>query len=114
MTSAETTTSATVTTRTKPRVSRAWKVCGMKARTRRRYQGRRGLPRPVAPGRDVVARSALGEGVSGSSDGQDERRARRVVLDLVAQVAHVDVDRLLVLVERLVVAEQLEQLATRI
>ena len=41
------------------------------------------------------------------------RGARRVVLDLVAQVADVDVDRLLVLVERLVVAQQLEQLAAR-
>ena len=35
---------------------------------------------------------------------------RRVVLDLVAEVADVDVDRLLVLVERFVVAEELEEL----
>ena len=55
--------------------------------------------------------SALGEGVADTSDRQDERRRRRVVLDLLAQVADVDVDGLLVLVERLVVAQQLEQLA---
>ena len=57
------------------------------------------------------ARSALGEGVADTSDRQHEHRRRRIVLDLVAQMAHVDVDRLLVLVERLVVAQQLEQLA---
>ena len=59
------------------------------------------------------ATSALGELVAGAPDRQHELRHRRVVLDLVAQVAHVDVDRLLVLVERLVVAQQLEQLAPR-
>ena len=59
-----------------------------------------------------AGRSALGEGVADTSHRQDERRRRRVVLDLVAQMADVDVDGLLVLVERLVVAQQLEQLAS--
>src|SRR6185369_11245504 len=36
------------------------------------------------------------------------------VLDLVAQMAHMDIDRLLVLIERLIVAQQLEQLAARV
>jgi hypothetical protein len=58
-----------------------------------------------------TAGSALGEGVPDTSHRQDERGIGRVVLDLLAQVADVDVDRLLVLVERLVVAQQLEQLA---
>ena len=73
----------------------------------RRRACRSALRKPPAPCRP----SALGEGVADTSDGQDEGRRGRVVLDLVAQVADVDVDRLLVLVERLVVAEQLEQLA---
>src|SRR5664279_4527456 len=58
--------------------------------------------------------SALGEGVTGTSNGQHEHRHRRVVLDLLAQVADVDVDRLLVLVQGLVVAQQLEQLPARV
>ena len=58
-----------------------------------------------------MPRSALGERVADTADRQHERRRRRIVLDLLAQVAHVDVDGLLVLVERLVVAQQLEQLA---
>src|SRR5207253_7458602 len=53
----------------------------------------------------------FGERVTGAADGEDERRIGRVVLELFAQVADVHVDRLLVLVERLVVADQLEQLA---
>src|SRR5439155_1685288 len=48
--------------------------------------------------------SALGEGVADSPHGQDEGWRGGIVLDLLAQVADVDVDRLLVLVERLVVA----------
>src|SRR5215208_4046890 len=55
--------------------------------------------------------SALGECVTDASNRHDERRSGGIVLDLVAEVAHVDVDRLLVLVERLVVAQELEQLA---
>src|SRR4051794_22462936 len=55
----------------------------------------------------------LGEGVPGTPHCEDEARIRGVVLELLAQMAHVDVDRLLVLVERLVVADELEQLASR-
>jgi len=55
--------------------------------------------------------SALGEGVADTPDRLDEDGVGWVVLDLVAEVAHVDVDRLLVLVERLVVAEELQELA---
>ena len=54
------------------------------------------------------------EGVPDASDGQDEGGGRRVILDLLAKVAHVDVDGLLVLVERLIVAQQLEQLRARV
>src|SRR5262249_11717779 len=57
--------------------------------------------------------SALGEGVPGAPDREDERGVARVVLELLAQVAHMDVDGLLVLVQRLVVAHQLQQLAAR-
>src|SRR5947207_9113173 len=59
----------------------------------------------------AVLALALGEGVPDAPDGHDERRRRGIILDLVAEVADVDVDRLLVLIERLVVAEQLEELA---
>src|SRR4249919_284682 len=86
------------TTSRKASVSRAWKVRG---KSRRRPFGR--LVR-------ASGRSALGEGVADTSHRQDEGRRCGVVLDLVAQVAHVHVDGLLVLVERLVVAQQLEQL----
>src|SRR6185312_6628662 len=88
-------------TATKATVSRPWKVRG---RTRRRRRQRRE--------RRNTGRSALGERVADAADRQDERRRRRIVLDLLAQVADVHVDGLLVLVERLVVAQQLEQLAT--
>src|SRR5689334_14607026 len=79
-------------------VSRAWNV--------------RGTSRPKSRG-SLLPRgaSALGEGVADTAHRLDERGRRRVVLDLVPEMADVDVDRLLVLVERLVVAEQLEQLA---
>ena len=73
----------------------------------------RGSARPVAPGSSWCT-SALREGVARAPHRQDEPRAGRVVLELLAQVADVDVDRLLVLVERLVVADQLEQLAPRV
>src|SRR5579863_6050435 len=88
---------------TKLSVSRAW--------------NRRGRIRPSARRAKRVGfrrRSALGEGVTGTTHRQHEGRHRRIVLDLVAQMAHMDVDRLLVLVERLVVAQQLEQLAPRV
>src|SRR6476661_3446025 len=88
------------TTSRKASVSRAWHVRG---KSRRRPFGRWTRP---------SGRSALGEGVADTSHRQDEDGRRRVVLDLVAQVADVHVDGLLVLVERLVVAQQLEQLAT--
>src|SRR5688500_1497130 len=101
MTTAETSSRVSATTPTKPSVSRAWKVRGAR---RRNFFSR---PR----GRGL---SALGECIADSAHGQHERRRRGVVLDLVAQVADVDIDRLLVLVERLVVAEQLEQLAARV
>ena len=55
-------------------------------------------------------RSAFGECVSGATDSQDECGRRRIVLDLVAEMADMDVDRLLVLVERLVITEQLQEL----
>src|SRR5690242_12051495 len=56
---------------------------------------------------------ALGEGVPGTPHRQDEARIGRIVLELLAQMADVDVDGLLVLVERLVIAHQLEQFAPR-
>src|SRR5687767_6017485 len=75
----------------------------MSRRRRRAGRDRRG-----------TGRSALGERVAHATNGQDEGRRRRIVLDLLAQVADVDVDGLLVLVEGLVVAQQLEELATRV
>ena len=59
----------------------------------------------------MVRASALGEGVADTAHRQHELRRRGIVLDLLAQVADVDVDRLLVLVQGLVVTEQLEELA---
>src|SRR5262245_23084667 len=106
------------TTPAKPTVRRPWSVLGQSRRTRagihrrrRRISGRAaatsgaGAPPPSAG----PAGSALGEGVADTTDGHDEGRRGRVVLDLVAKMADVDVDRLLVLVERFVVAEQLEE-----
>src|SRR5262245_37112343 len=90
-------------TATNATVNRPWKVRGI------RWRSRAGIRERVAP-----AVSALGEGVPDTSDRQDEGRDGGVVLDLVAQVADVDVDGLLVLIERLVVAEQLEQLGSRV
>jgi hypothetical protein len=87
-------------------VSRAWNVRGMTRRPGRSL--RRSEPDPAAG----VA-SALGEGVAGSPHGQHELGLRGVVLDLVPEMADVHVDRLLVLVECLVVAEQLQELAPR-
>src|SRR5262245_42117988 len=93
--------SVSATMPTNATVRRAWKV--------------RGTSRFKPFGRDRPdGSSALGEGVADTAHRLDERRRGGIVLDLVAQVAHVDVDRLLVLVERLVVAKQLEQLAPRV
>src|SRR5439155_25863290 len=58
--------------------------------------------------------SALGEGVADSPHGQDEGGRGGIVLDLLAKVADVDVDRLLVVVECLIVAEELEELGPRV
>src|ERR1700716_3317622 len=91
MTTADAIVRVSATTPTAASVRRAWNVRGV---SRRR------------------TRSALSEGVADSPDGQDERGSRRIVLDLLAQVADMDVDRLLVLVERLVVPQQLEQLGS--
>src|ERR1035437_8833735 len=55
--------------------------------------------------------SALREGVPRAADRQDEPRAGWIVFQLLAQVADVDVDRLFVLVQRLVIADELQQLA---
>src|SRR4051794_25022185 len=55
----------------------------------------------------------LGERVAGATDGQDECWFGWIVLDLLAKVTDVDVDRLLVLVERFIVAHEFEQLTAR-
>src|SRR4029079_11012315 len=92
-----------VTTNRNAPVRRPWKVRGRSRRSRRGSRARRS-----------TSRSALGEGVTDTSHRQDEHRCRRVVLDLVSQVADVDVDGFLVLVESLVITQQLEQLGTGI
>src|SRR6478752_7094905 len=99
MTRTVTRASVSVTTNKNAHVRRPWNVCG---RSRRNRPGRRA--------RRSTGRSALGEGVADTPHRQDEGRRRRIVLDLVPQMADVDVDRLLILVERLVIAQQLEQL----
>src|SRR5579862_2913283 len=103
MTPTKTSSKVSATTPEKAIVSRAANVRGRSGRSQLRILRR-------AP----IGRSALGEGVARTSDGEDEDRQRRIVLDLLAQVADVDVDRLLVLVEGLVVTEQLEELAPRV
>src|SRR4029079_8152788 len=92
--------SVSASTATSATVRRPWKVRGM---SRRRRFGSRIRRLPVA--------SALGEGVADTPHRQDEHRHGRSVLYLVAQMADVDVDGLIVLVEGFVVAQQLEQLA---
>src|SRR3954465_7159630 len=99
MTRTVTSASVSVTTNRKAAVRRPWNVRGRSRRNRPGMRARRS-----------TGRSALGEGVPDTPHRQDEHRRRRVVLDLVPQVADVDVDRLLVLVEGLVVAQELEQL----
>src|SRR3954447_26001758 len=99
MTRTVTSASVSVTAKRNARVRRPGKVLGRSRRNRPGMRARRS-----------TGRSALGEGVADTPHRQDERRGRRVVLDLVAQMAHVHVDRLLVLIERLVVAQELEQL----
>src|SRR3954471_6870100 len=103
MTRTVTSASVSVTTNRKAPVRRPWNVRGRSRRNRPGMRARRS-----------TGRSALGEGVPDTPHRQDEHRRRRVVLDLVPQVADVDVDRLLVLVEGLVVAQQLQQLRARV
>src|SRR5688572_2858116 len=88
---------------TKATLRRAWNVRGFNRRRRRSQVNRR-----------CTASSAFREGVTDTPHGQDECGRRRVVLDLLPEMADMDVDRLLVLVERLVVAQQFEQFATRV
>src|SRR6187455_2527776 len=106
------------TTPMKASVRRVWNDCGTEGRIWRPSFGRGAQPEsnawgPLPAGEGAAAAgsvpcgsatSVLGELVAGPAHGKHELRQRRIVLDLVAQVAHVDVDRLLVLVERLVVA----------
>src|SRR5664280_939487 len=105
---AETTRRTAATSATTMSVSRARNDRGT-MRPRRRTPRRGASAWPLTPGA-----SALDERVPDSPHGQDEDRRRRVVLDLLAKVADVDVDRLLVLVERLVVPQELQQLAPRV
>src|ERR1044071_5114963 len=92
MTSRPTRPSVTATTATKARVSRPWKVLGAR------------------PSSASARPSALGERVPDTADRLDEGRMGRIVLELVSKVAHVDVDRLLVLVEGLVVPKEVQEL----
>src|SRR6185503_11157028 len=101
--------SVRATTPAKPSVSRPWSVFGPSRRIRVGIRCRR-WPASAS----ALAELALGEGVADTTDRHDERGRRRVVLDLVAEMADVDVDRLLVLVERLVVAQELQQLTPRV
>src|SRR5262245_60991260 len=98
-------------TATKAMVRRAWNVRGMSRRMPDRSGRANSASDPFGPPVPVAVASALGEGVADTTDREDEARCRRVGLDLLAQMADVDVDRLLVLVERLVVAQQLQELA---
>src|SRR5688500_17486056 len=91
---------------------RPWNERGSQRRTKRGGRMRRHMRRNWSL-RPAPA-SALGECVADTSNRQDKRGGRGIVLDLVAKVADMDVDRLLVLVESLVVAQELEQLAAGI
>src|SRR5687768_15695389 len=86
-----------------------------KARTSRarRPVAKRGISRRIGALRAALWTLAFGERVAGAAQRQDEGRVGRIVLELLAQVADVDVDRFLVLVEGLVVAHELEQLTPR-
>src|SRR6266536_6633994 len=120
MTTMDTIPRVRTTTPTNASVSRACRVRGTirPGRAPRRRRSPRPCPRTLSADEIdgsasvtgmTAGRSALGERVADSPDGKDEGRRRGVVLDLLAQMAHVDVDGLLVLVERLVVAEKLER-----
>src|SRR4051812_33133613 len=102
MTTGATSAIVSATMPTNAPVSRHWSVRGTV-----RGNGRR---RP-APPRARSSASALGEGVAGTTNRHHELRRAGIVLDLVAQVADMHVDRLLVLVERLVVTKELEELS---
>src|SRR5688572_5169898 len=85
------------------RVLRRWKTA---ARPRGRWR------RPVGSGRSA---SVFGEGIPDAPHRRDVAGLGRIWLDLVSDMADVDVDRPLVLLERVVVvAHQLEQLAPRV
>src|SRR5215210_689952 len=92
MTRSPTRLSVTATTATKARVSLPWNVLGAR------------------PSKTSARRSTLGKRIPDAADRLDEGRMGRIVLELVAKVADVNVDRLLVLVEGLVVAQQVQQL----
>src|SRR4051794_15963033 len=102
--------SVSATTPLNANVRRGWNDCGTEGRSCRlsRASGSQpesnrcpsgGVPWAGAAGSvpRTSATSVLGELVAGAPDGEHELRERGVVLDLLAQVAHVDVDRLLVL-----------------
>src|ERR1035437_3387395 len=129
----ETMPTASRNTRTKASVRRPWKVRGRtrESGTDKPARSAGACPLVAGTGTGATARdfflldavepgflrfrpgatSAFREGVPGSADRQHEPRARGIVLELLSQVADVDVDRLLVLVQGLVVADQLQQLA---
>src|SRR3954469_2686208 len=113
------------TTPANPSVRRPWSVFGQIFRTtagircgrcRRSHLARSpsGSAGTGSPGALEAPGSALGERVADTTHRHDEGGHGRIVLDLVAQMADMDVDRLLVLVERLVVAKKLEELAARV
>src|SRR4051794_36896615 len=113
ITTADTRASVTAVTPTKLSVRRSWS--DGRVRERARPPSRRTRPGSRRTSRRAGAGpSAFGERVADSTDRQHELRGRRIVLDLVAQMADVDVDRLVVLIEGLVVANQLEQLRSGI
>src|SRR5688500_39477 len=86
-------------------------------RTRRRWNsapGPRGSERAQRPAADRSS-SVLREGIPDAPHRPDVAGLRRIGLDLVPNVADVDVDGALVLLERVVVvADQLEQLRSRV
>src|SRR5687768_17272123 len=102
-----------------PDVSSATSVTIAMARTRRMLSraARRGRPRGSKLERSGLARpgSVFGEGIADAPDGPDVARLRGIGLDLIADVADVDVDRSLVLLEGVVVVpHQLQQLSARV
>src|SRR5215218_5936914 len=107
-TTGDTSNRVSATTPMNAKVRRVWNERGTLGRSPERPSRRSGGAVSGGRGADT---SALGELVARAAHREDELGQGGIVLDLVAQVAHVDVDRLLVLVQRLVVTEQLEELA---